>query len=410
MISLFNLFTFFVCLMPTVLCLYSLFKVGIKPLTLIQVCFFLIYILPLFLDIIFTTPIYYNFPGFSAFQGNLAVVFIYNVFVTFVSYFNYLFRGKEVVNISIKNNLNKLDIFLFFISISPIFIFILSPDKSVYLVYGGDALRNYTEVTGGFHGYLNISTFLSVIILAYLIIKNYKVNHLFVILLFLFAFFDFWVNGKRTVVLVFLFFLSLFSILKARTFKSFIFVIALSILFGLYSNWYQSTVRDFGDKVTFEENYENIRIDFFRDQRLKMAIYAELNPHLIKILPNRGDSFLFSATFFIPRNYWENKPYPYAQYFTSAMFYQEPKLWGWGMTTSIYDEIVANIGLLGLLIIQFLVFMFFKLVMRVNSNNFKIFSIFLFLILMMVQMIAFMFAYIIWFLWLFKLKISQRVG
>lgn len=409
MINFFNFFTFFICLIPTVLCLHSLFKVGIKPLTLIQVCFFSIYIFPLFLDIIFTTPSYYNFPGFNAFQGNFLVVIIYNVFVTFVSYFNYFFRGKNIIDINIKNNLNKIDVLLFFVSLFPIFLFAFSPDKSVYAVYGGNALRDYNEVVGGFHGYINISTFLSVIILAYLIVKNYNKNYIFVIFLFLLALFDFWVNGKRTIVLIFLFFLSLFSILQARTFKSFIFVIFLSILFGVYSSWYQATVRDFGDKVTFEENYENVRIDFFRDQRLKMAIYAEINPHLIKILPNRGDSFLFSATFFIPRDFWENKPYPYAQYFTSAMFYEEPKLWGWGMTTSIYDEIVANIGLLGLLIIQFLVFIFFKLVMKVDSNNFRVFSIFLFLILMMVQMIAFMFAYIIWFLWLLKLKMNQRV-
>lgn len=404
-----DLFTFLVCLVPTLLCLYSIFKVGIKPLTLIQVGFFLIYVLPLFLDIIFSAPAYYKFPGFSVFQDNVLISLIYNFFVISISYFNYFFRGREAININLSNNLNKIDIFLFLISIVPVLIFIFSPDKSIYMIYGGDALRGYSEITGKFHGYLNISTFLSVIFLAYLVIKNYKKNPILLILFILLVIFDFWVNGKRTIVLVFLFFLALFLILKERSLKSFIFTIFLSLIFGFYSNWYQSTVRDFGDKVTFEENYENIRVDFFRDQRLKMAIYAELNPHLMKILPNRGDSFLFSATFFIPRDYWENKPYPYAQYFTSAMFYQEPKLWGWAMTTSIYDEVVANTGFLGLLTIQFLVFLFFKLVMRLNSNNFKIFSIFLFLILMMVQIVAFMFAYFIWFLWLLKLKMKKQV-
>lgn len=407
--QIFDFFTFFLCLIPTLLCLYSVFKVGIKPLTLIQIGFFLIYILPLFLDIIVFVPDYYNFPGFSISKDNFLVNIIYNFFMIFVSYFNYFFRGKEIVSISVRNNLNKIDIFLFFISITPVLMFIFSPDKSIYTIYGGDDLRVYNEITGKFHGYLNIATFISVILLAYLVIKNYKKNLVLVVLFVLLALFDFWVNGKRTIVLLFLFFLSLFFILKERSLKSFIFAIFLSVIFGFYSNWYQSTIRDFGDKVTFEENYENIRIDFFRDQRLKMALYAELNPHLMKILPNRGDSFLFITTFFIPRDYWENKPYPYAQYFTSAMFYQEPKLWGWGMTTSIYDEIVANISFWGLLIMQPLIFLFFKSVMRSNSNNFKIFSIFLFLILMVVQMVAFMFAYIIWFLWFLKLKMKKQV-
>lgn len=409
MIQIFDFFTFFICLIPTVLCFYSISKVGIKPLTLIQISFFIVFILPLFLDLVFGIPNYYNLPGFRDSQNNFSVSVIYNFFIIFISYFNYFFRGKDFIVINIKENINRLDLILFFIAISPLFFFIFSPDKSIYLIYGGDALRDYNEVTAKYHGYLSIITFLSVIILSYFIIKNYTKRIFLIILFFTLVLFDFWVNGKRTIVLLFLFFLGLFFVLKDRSIKSFIFIIILSFVFGLYSNWYQSTVRDFGNNVSFEENYENVRVDFFRDQRLKMAIYAELNPHLIKILPNRGESFIFTTTFFIPRNYWENKPYPYAQYFTSAMLYHEPKLWGWGMTTSVYDEFVANIGLFGLIVIQFLVLIFFKLVMRVSSNSFKIYSIFLFLILMMVQVIAFMFAYFIWFLWVLKIKTNKKV-
>jgi len=43
------------------------------------------------------------------------------------------------------------------------------------------------------------------------------------------------------------------------------------------------------------------------------------------------------------------KPLTYACYFTSAMRGSSPQDWGWGMTTSIFDEAIANGSWFGLL-------------------------------------------------------------
>jgi hypothetical protein len=80
-----------------------------------------------------------------------------------------------------------------------------------------------------------------------------------------------------------------------------------------------------------------------------MAIFAELHPSTMSILEFRGQSLIFYATAYIPRAMWPGKPLTYACYFTSAMLGSSPQDWGWGMTTSIFDEALANGSWLGLL-------------------------------------------------------------
>lgn len=405
---LFDFFTFILCLIPTLLCVYSIFKVGIKPLTIIQIVFFIIFVFPIFLDIIFSKPEYRSFYGFYIYAEDNRVAFIYNLFIVSVSYFNYFFRGKKIVNLNISNSLIKIDIFLILIALLPLFFIFFAPDIDLYKLYGGASIRDFDEFSNTFHGFLNIFTFVSAFICSYLIIKNFNKRFFLTFLLFLIVIADFWLNGKRTIVLIFLFFLGLFYFIVNKNLKSFLFLLILLLTYSFYNSWYQSNIRDFDDSKSFNEKYENIRVDYFRDQRVKMAIYGELKPYKIKILPYRGESFIFSSTFFIPRSIWPNKPYPYAQYFTSAMFNSEPKLWGWGMTTSIYDEFIANLGLIGLLLIQILLLYYIKIIGNLNSPKFQIYSVFLFVLLMMVQMIAFMFLYIFWFIWLVKLKFYKR--
>jgi hypothetical protein len=99
------------------------------------------------------------------------------------------------------------------------------------------------------------------------------------------------------------------------------------------------------------ELYDNLRIDFFRDNRVEMAVYATLEPELMQIVEYPGQTLLFDALFFVPRSVWPDKPWPYAVYFTSAMLnIFPPRSIGWGMTTSWLDEMVSNFGFVGMLV------------------------------------------------------------
>jgi hypothetical protein len=53
---------------------------------------------------------------------------------------------------------------------------------------------------------------------------------------------------------------------------------------------------------------------------------------------------------YVPRALWPEKPYPYAVYFTSALFLIPPQSLGWGMTTSWLEEAIANFSWFGFLL------------------------------------------------------------
>jgi hypothetical protein len=123
------------------------------------------------------------------------------------------------------------------------------------------------------------------------------------------------------------------------------------VLIGVFSFVYQSNFRSMGPTLgSYDQVYDNVRIDYGRDHEIKMAIYAELYPNEMQILEYRGESLLFDLGMYVPREMWPEKPFPYAQYVTSAMLRTPPRLWGWGMTTSWLDEAIANFGWLGMLL------------------------------------------------------------
>lgn len=100
---------------------------------------------------------------------------------------------------------------------------------------------------------------------------------------------------------------------------------------AVFSSSYQSNIRYDDLKInSSSEVYKNVRVDFSRDDRVKMTIYSELYPDRMKILDYRGQSIVFDLTMFIPRSIWEEKPWPYAVYFTSAMLMMPTQYIGWG--------------------------------------------------------------------------------
>lgn len=168
-----------------------------------------------------------------------------------------------------------------------------------------------------------------------------------------------WVQGKRSIValalLLLIYLLWTRGYLRGRRFV--VALVAAVAVLGLFSYSYQSAVRGVGDDRPMRQDdlanspaYVGFRVDYGRDAVTKQAIYAELHPDEIQILEYRGQSLLFDLTFFVPRSMWPSKPYPYATYVTSAMFGFKPRDLGWGVTTSWFEESIANLSWLGLLL------------------------------------------------------------
>lgn len=178
--------------------------------------------------------------------------------------------------------------------------------------------------------------------------------------------------------------------IKSKKSIFFIIIVALMILL-VYGNYYNE------DVTQDEDSYLSFRVNYGRDDTLKMTIFSEINDE--KILEHRGQTLLYYLTFYIPRDLWEDKPYPYATYFTSALVGLDTVTnLGWNMTTSIYDEVFSNFGWLGIILLPFVMNKILNSIAKRNEGvlgkGILFVGILDMILLIAVQASAFLFLYI----------------
>jgi hypothetical protein len=313
--------------------------------------------LPLILDLIFGAPDYLERPGFHYATNDDTTSMFYSIYVSAVPLlWWYLGVNKNFSSLSMNSQLesNKQIKWLFVVIIAALPIsWLLAPNPSVYSSYGAVAqyMLSYDEFE--YHkivALLSILTVVSVIgLLNYT--RNIKIHHY--VIAFPWLFLAIWLNGKRHLV-IFVVMLIFYTMINKKivTGKGIIAIGGvLAICFYGYSVMYQSKIRGI-DASFVEDNkaYDFMRIDYGRDAVIKFTIYAELYPERIQILEYRGQSILFHVTTYIPRDFWPDKPLPYAQYVTSAVLMRPPQLLGWSTTTSILEESIANLSWYGMLV------------------------------------------------------------
>ena len=325
---------------------------------------------PLILDVFFGKPSYVNQPGFYISTDDVRTNYLYCFYVCIIPVFLLFFsnfKNKEhKIDFSKKYSNNFFDTlggyskFLkslaYIVLVFPVFFVLFLGDIENYLIFGS-VVRSEGSSSGignWASGFCNLSVLAAAYIL--LISKPYKKgtwpNLISFLIISPFIFIDIWIHGKRTIVALII--VSFFVVFQFRGILkglkgSILMFLGFIIIFS-YSNFYQNYFERYGSS-----QYENLRIDFGRDDVIKMSIWAELNPSQMQILEYRGQSVLFYLTAFVPRSIWPSKPFPYAQYVTSAMLLSPPKLWGWGMTTSWLEEAISNFGWFGMFLGPFLI-------------------------------------------------------
>jgi len=157
-------------------------------------------------------------------------------------------------------------------------------------------------------------------------------------------------------------------IIKIKGIYIFLIPLLIGMLFS-YSSWYQEKF-DRVSNSNSEVEYTSMRINYGRDDTMKMVIHSELNSNQTNtLLDYRGQSLLFYPAFFIYRDLWPEKPYTFGVYLTSYMIgSEETTPIGWTMTTNIVDELIANLGLLGAILSPFFFILLCKIGMK-NSNG-----------------------------------------
>jgi hypothetical protein len=311
---------------------------------------------PLLLDIAFGKPEFLTYPGFRAASRDPLTEIVYAIYVSVVPLVlfavgrspRYVAAPPESIDLlasSIERFLRRVWPALFVVLVLPLVLAIASPNPAIYLNYAVSVTQDLTPAESAFHTFVALSARLSLVAGAglLLITKPIKLYHLVMIVPFVAL--SVWLDGKRSIVALAIVLIGFVLWQKGflRGVRLLIAGFAIILLMGIYSALYAENVRQWDDSRL----YELARIDYGRDSQIKMTLYAELNPDEMQILNYRGESIVFYGGMFIPRAAWPEKPLPYAQMFTSALYYAEPRLWGWSMTTSWLEEAIANLSWFG---------------------------------------------------------------
>jgi len=412
-----------VSISSTFITLRRILKGNISAYSFVLPILIVFYVAPIYLDTLtgnkFMGP-EYSFTIYDALQ-DIKTATIYNYYISCVIViFTFISRRYSKTSsidytASTKQFLDtfyKWRVLGYIALISPIVAAILSNDLSFYMEY---ANRPRTESSSlQILASKLVSIFLPIFTLLFIIqIHKYKSsnNNRFyliaaaVVLLFIFA--NIYIHGKRSIVLSFIsLFLVISLISNVIRKKTIVYIgLALIVFFYFYLQFYGKNLED---AQGFISVYKGLRIDFSRDYSLKFVIFHEiLNNNYV--LPYKGASYEFLATFYIPRELWPDKPYPYAVYFTNSAFgnFGGNYLYGWGLTTSFVMEAVSNLGVLGLVFFPVFYILMIHKVEKLKSILLKIFAYLILMLLLVLHPMSSVLLIVLFFS--YKLLIRFRI-
>lgn len=341
------LFTIICGVIQTIIALVILYRTLISKKFSYNYMFLLVYYLifsvPLILDVIFGIP---NYSSRSQYIYELAsndkkVIAAFNIVNVLIFLLFWFWRKEFNISFDFKNN-KTFNTILIFIALLPVFLLIINIHNIPSFKYG--SLIGYSdysvEINDLYHLFLNVTLISVPSGTIYLILKPKR--HIYVtLIIYISVFIGIYMNGKRMVVFIFLILLivNVFINKRKRLVGSIIFSIIFLLIFNIsYSNYLE---KEYSINKFNEDEYLQFRIDFSRDHNVKMAFYKELN-NSQQILDYRFQSFIYNILFFIPRDNWEEKPYPYGVYVTSSSLgLNTTENLGWQMTTSLLDESIG---------------------------------------------------------------------
>lgn len=413
----------FISIVAVIITLRRTFIGYISAYTFVIPVLIVFYIMPPYLDIImddkFTGPLY-SFTIYYALQDNVTAT-IYNYYLSCLmllfTYSSTRYNKTKTLsyNISVQQFLDyfyKWRWIGYLALVAPIIVAVLSNDPSFYMKYA-DRPRLESNALQILASKL-VSIFLPIFVL--LIVtqirklknSNYNISYLLMIIItLLLVAIDIYIHGKRSVVLLFTVLLLLVLLLTNVVGKKTIAYLGL-LLFTLFYFYLQFYGKNIEEAEGFFSVYKGLRIDFSRDYSLKFVIFHEiLNDSYV--LPYKGASYLFLASFFIPRSLWPDKPYPYAVYFTNSAFgdFGGSYLYGWGLTTSFVMEAISNFGVFGLVFFPVFYIIIIHRVEKLENMFLKIIAYLILMLLLVLHPMSSVLLIIIFFT--YKLLIRIKV-
>jgi hypothetical protein len=317
--------------------------------------------IPVFLDVIVGRPAYIM-KGLYLCSRDDRTAYIYCLYVASVPLIWWLTgRGRRSPNGTADSEgqgprsavgMQRLRPLLYLFLVLPLAGLLLSPHRAAYLKYGAAGMGAVNTGTV-YHALISLASVLCLIGAAGILASEARIRPRTCLFLAPWVLLAIWCNGKRHIIAYALVLIGYVLWEKGylRSRRLLAGGAAMLAALFLFSYVYLTSVRGIHrDFLQADGAYQIMRLDNGRDAEIKLAIFGELHPDVVRILDYRGQSLLFYLTMYVPRTVWKAKPLPYAQHVTSAALLKPVKNHGWSLTTSWLEEAIANFGWWGMLI------------------------------------------------------------
>ncbi|EIF6157401.1 O-antigen polysaccharide polymerase Wzy [Clostridium perfringens] len=413
--------------------IYCIWKKKGKTVHLVYIIIYIIYNYQIIYNLFSDYNYYSKFQGFIISQYDVKTCLLTDLFLIIMSIILFVFGKDNNKNNAllvydknefiIKNKVyeNVIRIILIIVMIYPTIKIVTSGNISYFLDYAEIALNptNFNYDVIQLYNEIFNQSFISIICVGIYILIRRKINLFDFIVLSFITMLSIYFNGKRNIVIISIIVILICLYIKQKI-SSKVLLILSSILvavFMIYSVLYVDVLKS---EYSSNNIFENLYIDIGRTDRLKMVIYSLLNSEQIKILDYMGQTFIFTIFAFVPRTLWPLKGYPYYNYFSYKLFfpssYEIPydKIRAdWityglsGMTTSFFDEIIANFSWLGFIIGPFIIA---KLCKYADKANILVKLLTIFLITQLVRNVISPVQFYMWVLvvLIYKIKDKER--
>lgn len=388
--------------------------------------FFALYVFPIYLDYLIGFQEHYHW-GFEIASNEPATRLIYDVLLVFIMHALVFYNNKLPDSCYLSNlkNTNSVDMWgvkykylLLFFMVFPAFATLLFLKKIEMLYLFQWREYEYFEASGSYSSIERFTYF--GIVCSVILLLDYKKRFFdfYRLLALLFLYINICIQGKRAIMffaivvilMVVVFHYFTFKAKGKSTFRYKIFFSSI-LLIGFFYMITSSVEVKLGRGYSEADNslmYTSTRIDMFREDRVKMAIYSEMNEEKMKILDYGGQSLITNLVSIVPFNYISEpmnlSQGTYQVHFSMAMFnlpynHINQKANRNYMTCTIFAELISNFGIIiGSLLFVIITIWFAKLTDKYPSpfnillvSSYVLLNLFDFVYMVMFMELTFLF-------------------
>lgn len=327
--------------------------------------FFAIMVLPLYLDYLIGKPDYFSWP-----LGRVDYGFIisYDDDLTRIFY-DLILIGSQVVLLGIKGGvrengsvldwltpgqLKSLKIVIGIAACLPVVLTVLLPlDNRMLVTWGWRDAGLFSFEQGLYYKMEKLSYIGIAASILMLYLNRKQITNLENILWVVLAYMNICLEAKRSILIFTAVLLLAFAVghmQKKDLPKLFTGILVVAAAVVALSVFVKTQYRGYGESG-FAAIYGNLRVDYFRDDTVKMLIYSVLHPDAVQVLNYPFQSYIMQIGYIFPLDFMSLDRLGYNTYFTCALVHQPISSGLSYTTTSCMDELIANFGYAGMFLI-----------------------------------------------------------